>query len=203
MAALLTPLQLQAGSSLLQNQGIELPSGVTTSITNYTSLPLLGNLIATINDSGALPTSTQTLLQTFAGSGGAGNIVITNQGSTYSNANNVPTTGGLGTGLTVNITQTTGIIDTAVINHPGEGYAVSDVVTISGGTATVEVTSLNTSGQAIVATLREGRSKLGLSGSGVGTASNVVPADPNEIPPQAPLIPSIVSESSARAGVVY
>ena len=67
MAALLTPLQLQAGSSLLQNQGIELPSGVTTSITNYTSLPLLGNLIATINDSGALPTSTQTLLQTFAG----------------------------------------------------------------------------------------------------------------------------------------
>jgi len=142
-------------------------------------------------------------LEDIAVISGAGNIVITNQGSTYSNANNVPTTGGLGTGLTVNITQTTGIIDTAVINHPGEGYAVSDVVTISGGTATVEVTSLNTSGQAIVATLREGRSKLGLSGSGVGTASNVVPADPNEIPPQAPLIPSIVSESSARAGVVY
>jgi len=68
MAAVLTPLQLQAGAGLLQNQGIQVPTALTTAVANYTSLPLLANLIATINASAALPPSTQTLLQTFAGS---------------------------------------------------------------------------------------------------------------------------------------
>jgi hypothetical protein len=67
MAAILSPLQLQAGSALFQNQGIEISSTLTTEIADYKSLPLLANLIATINASNALPTSTQTLLQTFAG----------------------------------------------------------------------------------------------------------------------------------------
>jgi hypothetical protein len=67
MAAILTPLQLQAGAALLQNTGIDIPSTLTTAITNYTSLPLLANLIATIGNSGSLPGSTQTALQTFAG----------------------------------------------------------------------------------------------------------------------------------------
>ena len=75
-----------------------------------------------------------------------------------------------------------------------------------GGTAQYleSVADISTAGgQAIVAVLREGRSKVGISGSGVGTASNAVPDDPNQIPPQAPLIPSIVSESQARSGIVY
>jgi hypothetical protein len=67
MAAILTPLQLQAGSALLQNTGISIPSVLTTAVDDYTSLPLLANLIATIGNSGALPPSTQTALQTFAG----------------------------------------------------------------------------------------------------------------------------------------
>lgn len=67
MAAILSPLQLQAGSALFQNQGIAISSTLTTEIADYKSLPLLANLIATINASTALPTSTQTLLQTFAG----------------------------------------------------------------------------------------------------------------------------------------
>jgi len=67
MAALLSPLQLQAGATLFQNQGIGVAPGVTTAVANYTALPLLGNLLATINDAGSLPESTQTLLQTFAG----------------------------------------------------------------------------------------------------------------------------------------
>ena len=70
MAAILTPLQVQAGSALLQNTGIGIPSALTTAITEYTSLPLLANLIATIGNSGALPSSTQTALQTFAGNVG-------------------------------------------------------------------------------------------------------------------------------------
>jgi hypothetical protein len=64
-------------------------------------------------------------------------------------------------------------------------------------------TTATAGGQAIVAALREGRSKLGLNASGVGTAANLVPADPDQIPPQANLIPSIVSESAARANVIY
>lgn len=75
-----------------------------------------------------------------------------------------------------------------------------------GGTAQYleDIADITTAGgQAIVATLREGRSRIGLSGSGVGTAANSVPADPDQIPPQANLIPSIVSESAARANVIY
>ena len=67
MAAVLTPLQLQAGAALLQNTGIVIPAEVTAAISDYTSLPLLANLIATIGNSSALPASTQTALQTFAG----------------------------------------------------------------------------------------------------------------------------------------
>lgn len=75
-----------------------------------------------------------------------------------------------------------------------------------GGTAQYleDVANITTAGgQAIVGTLREGRSQIGLNGAGVGTAPNVVPADPDQIPPQANLIPSIVSESAARANVIY
>jgi hypothetical protein len=75
-----------------------------------------------------------------------------------------------------------------------------------GGTAQYLEDVANTTtagGQAIVGVLREGRSQIGLNGSGVGTASNAVPADPDQIPPQANLIPSLVSESSARANVIY
>jgi hypothetical protein len=67
MAAVLTPLQLQAGAALLQNTGIAIPAEVTAAISDYTSLPLLANLIATIGNSNVLPASTQTALQTFAG----------------------------------------------------------------------------------------------------------------------------------------
>ena len=52
-------------------------------------------------------------------------------------------------------------------------------------------------GQAIIATLREGRTTAGLDSAGVGTA-NAVPADPQTIPPQAPLIPSVYSAIQAQ-----
>jgi len=58
-------------------------------------------------------------------------------------------------------------------------------------------------GQAIIATLREGRTQTGLNISGVINDSNLVPADPSTIPPQATLIPSIVSESEARGRIIY
>ena len=75
-----------------------------------------------------------------------------------------------------------------------------------GGTAQYleDIADISTGGgQAIVATLREGRSQTGLSAAGVNNAANTVPADPATIPPQATLIPSIVSEREARSQIIY
>lgn len=60
---------------------------------------------------------------------------------------NVPTTGGTGTGLTVDISAAVspGPVTGVVINNPGSGYTNGDVVTITGGgadaTITLEVTA--------------------------------------------------------------
>jgi hypothetical protein len=69
---------------------------------------------------------------------------ITDAGTGYSNASGVATTGGSGTGLTVDVTQTAGVIDTAVIAAAGEGYIVGDIVTIDAGNsdATLEITGV-------------------------------------------------------------
>lgn len=77
-------------------------------------------------------------------SGLVSTISITNPGTGYSDSSGVATTGGTGTGLTVDITQTAGVIDTVVINNPGSGYTIGDVVTITTGNAdaTIEVTTV-------------------------------------------------------------
>ena len=56
-------------------------------------------------------------------------------GTGYSTANGVATTVAPagGTGMTVNITVNTGVVDSVSITNPGSGYSVDDVVTISGG----------------------------------------------------------------------
>jgi len=67
MAALLSPLQLQVGAALLQNQGYNVNANLTAAVADYTARPLFANLIAAMNSSGGLPANTQLLLQTFAG----------------------------------------------------------------------------------------------------------------------------------------
>jgi hypothetical protein len=67
MAALLSPLQLQAGAGLLQNQGIRVVPELTANILAYNSQPVIANIIAAVNASSGLPANTQQLLQTFAG----------------------------------------------------------------------------------------------------------------------------------------
>jgi len=57
-------------------------------------------------------------------------------GTGYSDATNVPTSGGSGSGLTVNITTTAGGVDTVGIYELGYGYQDGDVITISGGSGT-------------------------------------------------------------------
>lgn len=55
-------------------------------------------------------------------------------GSGYTAGTDVATTGGTGTGLTVDITVNTDALDTVVINTAGSGYTVGDVITVAGGT---------------------------------------------------------------------
>ena len=59
--------------------------------------------------------------------------------STTLGATTTPTSGS-GSGLTVNITQTAGIITGIIINNAGTGYDIGDTVTIDGGTIDEELT---------------------------------------------------------------
>jgi hypothetical protein len=65
-------------------------------------------------------------------------------GTGYTDATNVATTGGSGTGLTVDITTTNGIVTNVVVNTAGDGYLLSETITITGGNtnATVNIASL-------------------------------------------------------------
>jgi hypothetical protein len=65
MAALLSPLQLQAASGLFQNQGYQVNPGVTANVAAYNAQPLIANLILAINAAGSLGNSAQANLQTF------------------------------------------------------------------------------------------------------------------------------------------
>jgi len=75
-------------------------------------------------------------------------INLTDGGTGYSDDTDVPTTGGTGTGLTVDFTQTLGVIDNISINQVGSGYTAGDVITVTTGNddATFEITTIgNTS----------------------------------------------------------
>jgi len=61
-------------------------------------------------------------------------------GTTYVTATNVPVTGGTGTGGTVDITAVAGAVTAAVVNNPGNGYTLGDVVTITGGDGAATLT---------------------------------------------------------------
>ena len=69
--------------------------------------------------------------------------IVAGGGSGYtpvsSTAVNVATTGGSGTGLTVDITidGTGSVVLPSTINNPGSGYAIGEVLTITGGNATI------------------------------------------------------------------
>ena len=65
-------------------------------------------------------------------------------GTGYISSLNISTTGGSGTGLTFDIIDNgLGGILSAVINQPGTGYKVGDIITISGGSgATIKITDV-------------------------------------------------------------
>ena len=59
----------------------------------------------------------------------------TTLGTGYSNGSNIATTGGSGTGLTVDITTSTGKISACTVNKSGTGYKIHDVITVTTGGA--------------------------------------------------------------------
>lgn len=74
MAELLSPMQLQAGAYLFQNQGLQVNANLTSAINTYRSQEFLGNLYITLSVGGAnanigtsiLSNTTIAKLQTFA-----------------------------------------------------------------------------------------------------------------------------------------
>ncbi len=106
---------------------------------NSTSVDYNGNsFTVTIQNSSTLYTITQSV--------GAFDAVLATPGTGYSDATGVATTGGSGTGMTVDITQTGGAIDTVTINDSGSGYLVGDTITVSGGTGGTFTIALISSG---------------------------------------------------------
>ena len=64
----------------------------------------------------------------------------------YTNATSVATTGGSGTGATVNTQTQGGVILSISIDNPGTSYLVGDTLTITGGDGTATFTVASTSG---------------------------------------------------------
>lgn len=66
--------------------------------------------------------------------GSVQNLTLTNGGTGYVAAISVPTTGGTGTGLKVNIEiNASGVVIEVKVSSPGNGYRSGDIITISGG----------------------------------------------------------------------
>jgi len=72
-------------------------------------------------------------------------VTVTGGGTGYSNGTSVATTGGDGSGLTVNITTSGGIIQTATIANGGSGYSATNTVIVTGGAtdAILTISSVN------------------------------------------------------------
>ena len=84
---------------------------------------------------------------TYVPIGAVGAIAINAGGTGYSDATNVATTGGTGSGLTVDITVTAGVITNIEIAKMGEDYTDGDTITVTGGggnaTATITLAEPN------------------------------------------------------------
>ena len=82
-------------------------------------------------------------------------IEVTDQGSTYGTATYTTSYGGAGTGLTVDVVDNAGVIDTATINTSGEGYTVGDIVTVDGGDSLGTLTITAIDNEPVDDTIRE------------------------------------------------
>ena len=86
--------------------------------------------------------------------GGVDTFTTDALGTGYTTATAVTTTGGSGTGLTVDIVAAAGLITSITINNAGTGYDVGDTIVIDGGATdeTITVTAVTYSNPAVAAT---------------------------------------------------
>ena len=68
---------------------------------------------------------------------------ITNPGSGYNSNSGTLTSGGSGTGMTVNVNQASGVVDIVIVNNPGTGYMNGDTITILDGNSNATFTIAN------------------------------------------------------------
>lgn len=81
---------------------------------------------------------------TIAVPGPVADVSLSNGGTGYSSGTSVATTGGTGSGLTVNIVaNTSGIVTSATVSSQGSGYLAGDLVTVAGGNVNCKVTVTN------------------------------------------------------------
>lgn len=71
---------------------------------------------------------------TIAVPGPVSEIALVNTGTAYSSGTSVGTTGGTGTGLTVNVVANpAGVVTSLTLSSRGNGYTAGDIITVSGG----------------------------------------------------------------------
>ena len=100
------------------------------------------------------------------------NFATLSGGTGYSTANNVATTtDGSGSGLTVNITASSGAITNVVVASAGSGYAPGDTITIAGGgsSATIDVATVFTDAQVALADITAMEVGATITGATSGT----------------------------------
>ena len=133
------PLQESNGyvPTLEENAVTALPKTITLGITTVTDSNLIDNILTegrriagVSTDADPLPSGTIVSV----GSSVSG-VTITDGGANYTDRNGVQTLSifGGGTGLTLDITQSAGVINSISIANPGNGYAEGDIVSIVNG----------------------------------------------------------------------
>ena len=60
-------------------------------------------------------------------------VELLNAGSSYVDAQNVPTTATFGSGLTLDIVTNSGLIESGTVNAAGSNYQLNEVITVTGG----------------------------------------------------------------------
>ncbi len=81
---------------------------------------------------------------------------------------NVPVSGGSGTGMTINYDAIDGVIDTVLVNKPGKGYKIGDVLSVPGGDNTGKITLTCLDTEMI---------SSGVAGGGVGICDHEMKVD--------------------------
>lgn len=106
---------------------------------------------------------------TVSSVGNAAAITIHAAGAGYTTATGLPTTGGSGTGLTVNITASGGNITAATIASAGSGYVAGDIVAVTQGGASGGQLNITSAAIAISAAATATASGVELAFFSVGT----------------------------------